>query len=261
MTQVYGPDNIPNLAIATTTTVTMAATYLGKDTRITVGGQQRKYSAITINFATTGLNALDAGTIAANTLYYIYAVTSGTTPGLVASTAAPSVGPTGYASWKEIGRVRTFLGSATLAAIANRDGSVARFASGTDWASYVPTISASWGTTTSVTFQRRRIVGAYEVQGRFTAGTTTGVEGQVSLPDGFSVAQSAVLEVGHLSTQIAADSIRTVIATPGNAYVQFARTATAASLFTALAPNNIGSNMETAWFFTVNIAEFQGLYT
>jgi hypothetical protein len=128
MGQILLQDNIPDLVIATTTTITMAATYLGKDTRITIGGQQYRYtSTTTINFATTGINALDTGTIASNTLYYIYAVVNGGgTAGLVASTATPTTGPTGYTRWKEIGRCRTLSTAATLAAVANRDGGVAR---------------------------------------------------------------------------------------------------------------------------------------
>jgi hypothetical protein len=122
MAQVFTQDNIPDLVIATNTTITMAATYLGKDTRITIGGQQYKFSATTINFATTGINALDAGTVAANTLYYIYAVVNGGgSIGLVASTSSTTTGPSGYARWKEIGRCRTLSSAATLAAVANRD--------------------------------------------------------------------------------------------------------------------------------------------
>jgi len=66
------------------------------------------------------------------------------------------------------------------------------------------------------------------------------------------------LQVGSMSTQVAADNIRIVIATAGNAYVEFSRTATASSLFTAQAPNNIGSNMEIALYFTVIIAQWAG---
>jgi hypothetical protein len=123
MGQVLTADNIPDLVIASTTTITMATTYLGKSTRITIGGQQYKYSSLTtLNFGTTGFNGLDTGSIASNTLYYIYAVQSAGTPGLVASLAAPTVGPTGFTAWKEVARCRTLYTAATLAAVANRVG-------------------------------------------------------------------------------------------------------------------------------------------
>lgn len=90
------PDNIPDLVIASSTTITMAASYLGKDTRITIGGQQFKYASLTtLNFAVSGFN------------------------GLVASTAASTTGPSGFTSWKQVGVARTAAGGATLAFLMN----------------------------------------------------------------------------------------------------------------------------------------------
>lgn len=171
MGQVLTADNLPDLVIASTTTITMATTYLGKSTRITIGGQQYKYSSLTtLNFGTTGFNGLDTGSIASNTLYYIYAVQSAGTPGLVASLAAPTVGPTGFAAWKEVGRCRTLATAATLAAIANRDGAVARNAAGTEWQSYTPTVST--GTWTNTRGYYRRVGSTKEL--KIYAGPLTG---------------------------------------------------------------------------------------
>jgi len=123
MGQILTPDNIPDLVIASSTTITMAASYLGRDTRITIGGQQFKYASLTtLNFATAGFNGLDTGSIATNTLYYIYAVKSSGVPGLVASLNAPATGPSGFASWKEVGRCNTLVGSAALSSIINIGG-------------------------------------------------------------------------------------------------------------------------------------------
>lgn len=142
MGQVLVADNCPDLVIASTTTITMATTYLGKETRISVGGQQYLYSSvITINFATTGINGLDTGAIAANSLYYIYSVQSSNTPGLVASLAAPTTGPTGFTAWKEVARVRTLQTAATLAQIANRLGGTAFSNQTSDWISFNPTFN------------------------------------------------------------------------------------------------------------------------
>lgn len=123
MGQILTPDNLPDLVIASTTTVTMAASYLGRPTRITIGGQQFQYSSLTtLNFASTGLNGLDTGSIAAGTLYYIYAVRSAGVHGLVASVNAPGTGPSGFTAWKLVAHCRTASTAATLYAITNASG-------------------------------------------------------------------------------------------------------------------------------------------
>jgi hypothetical protein len=78
-------ENIAPLVKASGTTITMAATYLGKDTRVSVGGRQyRASTTITLNTAAAnGINALDTGSLAANTLYYLYAVQQAGVLGLV----------------------------------------------------------------------------------------------------------------------------------------------------------------------------------
>lgn len=146
MAQVLGPDNLPDLVIATTTTITMGTTYLGKETRITIGGQQYLYSSlITLNFAVTGINGLDTGAIALNSLYYIYSVQTSGVPGLVASLAAPGTGPTGFTAWKEVGRCRTLLTAATLATITNRLGGTSLNPSDAAWASFSPIVTDNLG--------------------------------------------------------------------------------------------------------------------
>lgn len=64
---------------------------------------------ISIDFTTTGLGALDTGTVAADTWYYLYLVPNASGSGLsaVASVSNPSTGPTGYPYWKYCGFART----------------------------------------------------------------------------------------------------------------------------------------------------------
>lgn len=176
MGQILAPDNLPDLVIASTTTITMATSYLGRSTRITVGGQQYLYSSvITLNFATTGINGLDTGAIAANTLYYIYAVTASGVPGLIASLAAPGTGPTGFTSWKEVGRCRTLQSAATLAQITNRLGGTSLTSMNSEWANFTPSIT--WVVNTN-TGQWRHVANVVYVENKIAlTGTPPGGAG------------------------------------------------------------------------------------
>ena len=75
-------------------------------------------SSATLNFATTGLNGLDAGSIASNTWYYIYAILNPTTlaTGFLASTSASSPTlPSGFTKFRLLPlAVKTKTGSAVL---------------------------------------------------------------------------------------------------------------------------------------------------
>lgn len=51
----------------------------------TGSGNIKKTTSTTVNIATSGLNGLDTGSEANNTWYYLYAITDGTTPGLILS--------------------------------------------------------------------------------------------------------------------------------------------------------------------------------
>jgi hypothetical protein len=96
------------LAIASTTTITMAA------------GQARDSSnvndiilstGVTINAANNGINGLDTGSLGNATLYSIYVVgdsSGNSTPGAVISTSATSpLMPVGYDMYRKIGYART----------------------------------------------------------------------------------------------------------------------------------------------------------
>ena len=70
----------------------------------------------TINMGTTGANALDAGSIASNTWYAVWAIAEadGTTAGLASTSFTAPTMPSGYTYKARIGAVRTASGSAQL---------------------------------------------------------------------------------------------------------------------------------------------------
>jgi hypothetical protein len=110
------PSAFKNLSIkvASTTTVTVAADFV-----TTTDGTLYQTTALsgTINLGGNGaVNALDTGTIAIDTWYFIWAIAKadGTTGGLASlSSTAPTM-PTGYTFKARIGAVKTIHATATL---------------------------------------------------------------------------------------------------------------------------------------------------
>jgi hypothetical protein len=103
-----------SVKVASNTTVTVAA-----DAIVTSNGSTFQTTALsgTINLGTNGVaNALDAGTIASNTFYYIWAIAKadGTTAGLASTSSSAPTLPSGYAYKARIGTVKTASGSAQL---------------------------------------------------------------------------------------------------------------------------------------------------
>lgn len=97
MGRVLQADNVPTLVVASTTSVQIPATFLGQPTRLTIGGQQFALtSALTMTAGTPGANSLDAGTLGAIQLWYVYAIVNQSTRAvaLVASQTGPGTGPT-----------------------------------------------------------------------------------------------------------------------------------------------------------------------
>lgn len=97
-------DIINNLEFVSPTSLSLPGSNL-----ISVGPLQKVFTNHDINFGLNGLGGLDAGSLQANTLYYLYAVVSGGLIGLVAS--LNSNGPTGFPIYREIGKVITNAGS------------------------------------------------------------------------------------------------------------------------------------------------------
>jgi hypothetical protein len=75
-----GLENIPLLVKASTTTITFANTFEGKAVWVKVGGMLHKpaNTTTTLSTGTVGFSGLDIGALAANTLYYVYAVKNST---------------------------------------------------------------------------------------------------------------------------------------------------------------------------------------
>jgi hypothetical protein len=128
MPQMIRQDNIPRMLVASTTTATLATTSGGQSTLITVGGQQyQPASLLTLNAATVGANGLDAGSLGASQLWYVYAIAHQTSfaMALVASLSATPTMPTGYGTaYKLIGAFNTNASSQISFTVTPEDGVV-----------------------------------------------------------------------------------------------------------------------------------------
>ena len=128
MPQMLRQDNIPRMLVASTTTATLAITSGGQPTLITVGGQQyQPASLLTLNAATVGANGLDAGSLGASQLWYVYAIAHQTSfaMALVASLSATPTMPSGYGTaYKLIGAFNTNTSSQISFTVTPEDGVV-----------------------------------------------------------------------------------------------------------------------------------------
>lgn len=102
-----------SIKVASTTTVTAAADFV-----TTTDGTTYQTTAVssTVNLATTGADALDTGTIAIDTWYYIWVVVKadGTTKCVASTSSTAPTMPATYTFKARVGAVRTIHGSATL---------------------------------------------------------------------------------------------------------------------------------------------------
>ena len=93
------------------------------------GGNYRllSYGTCTVNFSTNGAGGLDAGTVAANTWYYLYAIGTGSASSCIAASGptAPTL-PALYTYFVRLGAIRTDSAAATLWPI-YQAGRAARF--------------------------------------------------------------------------------------------------------------------------------------
>jgi len=97
-----------------------------------------------------------------------------------------------------------------------------------DWIEYTPTISASFGTTTGVSFWYKRSGDSIVIRAKFTAGTTTAAQANVSLPPGFSLDTSKL--PGGLANN-AGSYFRSTGASASNGGALILDTAQASTLF------------------------------
>ena len=109
------PASFKNLVIkvASNTTITVTADFVAS-----TDGTNFQTTAVnsTINMATTGADALDAGSIAQATTYFVFVVAKadGTTKCVASTSATAPTMPSGYAYKARVGAVRTASGSANL---------------------------------------------------------------------------------------------------------------------------------------------------
>lgn len=101
MAQFFGAEKITKLLFGSVTTV-----QLPNGSFLKLGGQgQYLNSTLTCNTAVSGAGGIDTGSVAASTLYYVYAVYNSTVLSLVASTSATA--PVGFNSYRKIGAFYT----------------------------------------------------------------------------------------------------------------------------------------------------------
>ena len=249
MAQFFGSENIPSPVVASTTTLTLAASNLGLPTVFLVGGQAYTPSGtITLNTATTGANGLDTGALSQISLYYIYAIVHNSTfvPALVASLAVPNTGPSmpsGYGSaYKLVGNFNTNGSSQVVSA---SSASAFLFANGMDDATATrlglkqylhgttynggnaPTVTLGFGggTLTSVT---RALFVPYQMQDgtwrlKFNAVLAPSSTSRISVQFAvFGVVSKNVSYQAIIATTTAASQLTTGYATPGTGTIMVA---------------------------------------
>lgn len=274
MGQVIGLDNIPPIVVASTTSLTLAATNNSFATRIKIGGQQYVLSSgLSLATGTVGFNGMDTGSLASNTLYYVYAVVSSGVVGLVISLSATA--PTGFAQYANIGRARTFLASAGLAACSNWSNGMLQSPSSAPVTGNIGLIGVSINSS-DTSLNQFRTAEDLTVQGYITI---TGVSGSPSfalvLPNSFSWVQAKYLsgpgrsQVGMAHRLQAAASAPQIIADYMNLFVNSAVSLTniyvayqqGSNSFTPQGSNAFlaGTDSWTFWY-TIAIAEWVGLY-
>jgi hypothetical protein len=276
MGQLTLQDNIPILTRDSDTQISLPSTYQGKAVRITVGGQQyTRSTSATLSTGSSGFGGLDTGSIAANTLYYVYAVVSSGVLGLTISTANPGTGPTGFSAWKEIGRFRTRSGGTQIALVVNRlvgpsippQNSVVG-----DWQTLSFTLAnlGLKGITNHAT--KARVTNtALEVEMRIqlnaTAAGAGGSNFTVNFPTGYTIDSTKVAEAGG---RVGAYTSYGVVGadTYDEEAAMFFETTTAlrfvkpgTGVYLTTSDLNIARIMAFNLYFTVPILELSGLFT
>lgn len=84
---------------------------------VKLGGQFKSLTSPTLLTSVSGIGGIDTGAIAASSFYYVYAVSTGSVEGLVASLSAAS--PVGFLRFKKVGVFYTDSGSLIFKAYYN----------------------------------------------------------------------------------------------------------------------------------------------
>lgn len=116
MGRILLPDNIATVVRNSGTQLQMASTRDGQPVRITVGGQQYKLSStMTLNTGTSGFGGL-LDTFVVSSIWNVFAVVSNGVLGMVGTTSSS---PTGYSSYKFLGKFIATSGSPTISHFMN----------------------------------------------------------------------------------------------------------------------------------------------
>ena len=170
------PENLAKLTKASTTAVTLGAS------RVNIGALQYVTTAtLTLNTGTIGVGGVDA-TLAASSVYYVYAVISGSAPALIGSLNASL--PSGYTQARKVGAFTTGITSQVLEAFYYGQGAVVE-----EWKSYTPTATGYTGSAT-LTGKYRRVGTSMEMRVAFTKDATAAsgsTNFYLALPTGFTI--------------------------------------------------------------------------
>jgi len=131
----------------------------------------------------------------------------------------------------------------------------------TGWTSYTPTFTG-FGTVTSAEAFWRRVGTNMEIRARWTNGTTTAVEAQVTLPTGYTSDSSASIDsvasvVGHAQdnrTNTASDYV--VLIEPSKAYVTFSDSSSSTTGLTKMNGNITITGADVAFYASVPITNW-----
>ncbi len=123
----YNATNASTSIIFPATTKNPLILTTGETRQVTQPNGYKAYSTtsnVTCNLANTGINGIDTGAIAANKVYYFYAVVNGEEVGIIASLNDPLTGPTGYnyGEWLYQGAASTNSGAAKFPMVMSSRG-------------------------------------------------------------------------------------------------------------------------------------------
>jgi hypothetical protein len=118
----------------------------------------------------------------------------------------------------------------------------------TDWQSYTPTL-ISFGTTTSQDFQWRRVGGNMEIQGKWTAGTSTATEARIPLPlgtiDSSRVPSIRIVGTGGYNASATTYFGTYILAEPSVSYLTMGIQTSTGNALTKVNGNTMGNNTYT----------------
>jgi hypothetical protein len=93
----------------------------------------------------------------------------------------------------------------------------------TEWTTYTPTFTG-FGTPSSVNFQYKRVGSDLLLLGKFTVGTTTAVQAEVSLPSGLTVdLPTSPMKIGDWARSVNNAESDEILATDGDSFITFGR--------------------------------------